>query len=115
MPAGAIYVGRPTKWGNPWKAGVRNPFGTITKDTRHAASLFLGFAPQNDALIAAARADLAGHDLACWCGLCDLHRAHGKPLEENCPYCDLCHADTLGRLANGLDVITGVLIELANG
>ena len=26
MPDGAVYVGRPTKWGNPWKAG--EPHGT---------------------------------------------------------------------------------------
>lgn len=35
MPEGAIYVGRPTKWGNPFRVGQRNPFGTITTDNRH--------------------------------------------------------------------------------
>jgi len=101
LPAGAIYVGRPTKWGNPFKIGERNPFGTITQDGRHAASLFVGFAPQNERLIAAARAELAGHDLACWCALCDPHREHGKPLGSNCPYCAPCHADVLLAIANG--------------
>ena len=100
MPEGAIYVGRPTKWGNPWRVGQRNPFGTITADNRHAAALYLGFAPQNETLIAAAKVELAGHDLACWCGLCDVHREHGKPLGSKCPYCEPCHADVLLELAN---------------
>lgn len=99
MPENAVYVGRPTKWGNPFKVGQRNLYGTITADNRHAASIYLGFAPQNEGLIAAAQAELAGRDLACWCGLCDMHRA-GKPLGSNCPYCDRCHADTLLKLAN---------------
>ena len=25
MPAGAVYVGRPTRWGNPWKVGDPHP------------------------------------------------------------------------------------------
>lgn len=102
MPSGAIYVGRPTIWGNPWRVGQRNPYGTITTDNRHAAMTYLGFAPQNEQLIAAAREHLAGHDLACWCRLCDLHRAHGKPAGSDCPYCERCHVDTLIRLANGI-------------
>ena len=101
MPDGAIYVGRPTKWGNPFTVGAKNQFGTITKDNRHAASLYLGFAPQNEKLIEAARDELAGKDLACWCALCDLHaEMGGKPLGSNCPYCERCHADVLLRLAN---------------
>lgn len=99
MPEGAVYVGRPTKWGNPYKVGARNPYGTITKDNRHAASMYLGFAPQNETLVAAARAELAGRDLACWCATCEMH-PEGKPLGSNCPYCERCHADTLLEIAN---------------
>jgi len=44
---------------------------------------------------------LAGKDLMCWCKLCDLH-AGGKPFDVDCPYCEKCHADTLGKIANGL-------------
>lgn len=99
MPEGAVYVGRPTKWGNPFKVGERNPFGTITKDARHAASLYLGFAPQTTVLVALARTELAGKDLACWCALCPLHQ-HGRPLGSNCPDCQPCHADVLLELAN---------------
>ncbi len=106
MPEGAIYVGRPTIWGNPFRIGARNPFGTITADNRHAVSLYLGFAPQNEQLIKAAREHLRGHDLACWCRLCDMHREHGQPLSDRvygsrCPYCEPCHADVLIEIANG--------------
>src|SRR3990167_2332479 len=64
-----VYVGRPTKWGNPFIVGKKNPFGTITQNNRHAWQLFLGFAPQNEKLIEAARRDLYGKNLSCWCPL----------------------------------------------
>ena len=51
MPENTVYVGRGTKWGNPFKVGARNPYGTITKDQRHAFMLYVGFAPQNEALV----------------------------------------------------------------
>jgi hypothetical protein len=83
MPEGAVYVGRPTKWGNPFKVGEMSPYGTIIEDKRHAASIFGGFAPINEKLVAAARAELRGKDLACWCRL-----------DEK------CHADILLEIAN---------------
>ena len=100
MPPGAVHAARPGKWGNPYRVGERNPFGTVTTNNRHAASLYVGFAPQNETLIAAARAELRGRDLACWCRLCELH-VDGKPLGIDCPYCEPCHVDTLLKLANG--------------
>lgn len=48
------------------------------------------------------RAKLAGHDLACWCRLCDKH-ADGLPLGEVCADCAPCHADVLLRVANEED------------
>ena len=101
MPDGALYVGRPTIWGNPFIIGRPFMRGRRVEDGRHAASLYAGFAPQNGKLIEAARARLKGLDLACWCALCDLHRAGGLPLGERCPYCAPCHADTLLLIANG--------------
>lgn len=41
-----------------------------------------------------------GHNLACWCGLCDAHRASGRPLGTTCPDCAPCHADLLLEIAN---------------
>jgi hypothetical protein len=102
MPEGAVCVDRSTKWGNPWRVGGPTPLGHNRKvqDNRHAASIYLGFAPESEALCAAAKAELRGRDLACWCALCDIH-ADGKPLGVPCPYCEPCHADTLLEIANG--------------
>jgi hypothetical protein len=41
---------------------------------------------------------LRGHDLVCWCGLCDVHR-DGLPAGVECPDCPPCHADVLLELA----------------
>lgn len=75
MPPDAVYVGRPTKWGNPF---VKRP-GETNADVVAAYENNL-----DPATMAAARRELLGHDLACWC-------AEGQP----------CHADVLLRLANG--------------
>lgn len=87
MPANTVKVDRTKKWGNPFKVGQRNPCGTITKDQRHAWQLYLGFAPTNDKLVEAARAELRGKNLACWCA------------KDN-PYEDICHAAVLLKIAN---------------
>lgn len=108
MPPGAVYVGRPTRWGNPWRiVAVDDPrfaFGDAA-DVRHESQdRILGRfdrisrspgtgAPYwavrqyesevTEDLAAAARTELAGRDLVCWCPL-------GQP----------CHADVLLKLAN---------------
>lgn len=81
LPEGAVYVGRPTQWGNPFVAKHR---GHAKATILHKAWLDgrlgalslekLGFsAAEIDALTrlrARVLADLhrlAGHDLACWC------------------------------------------------
>lgn len=101
MPAGAVKVDRTTKWGNPFIPGqdCRVIPGRKVQDKRHAASLYLGFAPLQAQLVTSAREELKGKDLACWCQLCDLHK-DGKPLGSDCPYCARCHADTLLKIAN---------------
>jgi len=87
MPSGAVYVGRPGRFGNPYVALV-----TLT-DAVPAAESVAGFedlwrrwladpAPCYDHMRRALRG-LAGKDLVCWC-----------PLDQP------CHADVLLRLAN---------------
>jgi hypothetical protein len=83
MPPNSVKVDRTTKWGNPFRIGEKNPFGTTTQDARHSYNLFCGFAPQNKKLVDAAQAELKGKNLACWC-------KQGQP----------CHADVLLDLAN---------------
>jgi hypothetical protein len=82
VPLGAVYVGRPTKWGNPWPA---------THGRQEVADDFQTWLTQPSLMLYEARREtilsslheLTGHDLACWCRL-------DEP----------CHADTLLDLAN---------------
>ncbi|MDV2474215.1 DUF4326 domain-containing protein [Rhodococcus zopfii] len=93
MPEGAMYVGRPTKWGNPYRVGDVNGFtGFDIKDAMDAVSVYAAeldvlrmFQPESFArLVGEIRTELAGRDLACWC-----------PLDQP------CHADVLLEIANG--------------
>lgn len=76
MPANAIYVGRPSPWGNPYTLETNNPSTAILKFQQWA----WGKALANPDWLK----PLRGKDLACWC-------RPGEP----------CHADILLELANG--------------
>lgn len=84
----AVKVDRTTKWGNPFVPG--KPGGVYSakvKDRRHAYLLYKSIARDNEALVAAARIELRGKNLACWC-------PHDNPYE------DCCHAAVLLEIAN---------------
>ena len=88
MPPNTVKVDRSTKWGNPFVIGQPGgAFAGIVKDRRHAYLLFLGAAPGNETLVAAAQSELRGRNLACWC-----------PRDD--PYEDVCHAAVLLKIAN---------------
>lgn len=70
MPPNTVYVGRPTKWGNPFTTANS---GGVDPSIRFACEV----GPLLDV------AELRGKDLCCWCGL----------------YMN-CHADVLLELAN---------------
>lgn len=92
LPADAVYVGRPTKWGNPYKVGDKSfTVGRVHLDRP-------GGADRNDAVWAFRHAllwnllpitvediqrELSGHDLACWCPL-DNQPCHADVLIEIC-------------------------------
>lgn len=78
MPENAVYVGRPTKWGNPYQVGR---FGADT--ARDAVDQFRNFVIGNYSAFKDDIEELRGKDLACWC-----------PLNQP------CHADVLLELAN---------------
>jgi len=88
MPEGAVYVGRPGPYGNPFRRGDDS-----AESWAYAVELFRRFLRlwpngEPDALypylsVAVIRADLGGKDLACWCPL-------ARP----------CHADILLEVAN---------------
>jgi len=73
MPPGAVYVGRPTEWGNPFVCSTRAE--SVAAYRKHLA--------RHPELIDRAVTELRGHDLVCWC-------APGEP----------CHADVLLEVAN---------------
>ena len=88
MPENTVKVDRTTKWGNPFAVG--KPGGAYTAmvvDRRHAYLLFKSIAHANEKLVAAARDELRGKNLACWC-------------PKNDPYEDCCHAAVLLEIAN---------------
>lgn len=72
----AVYVGRPSKWGNPF---------VIDKDHDRddVIAAYKDWLMQQPELLLCLREELRGKDLVCWCA----------PLR--------CHADFLLELANG--------------
>lgn len=106
MPGGAVYVGRPTKWGNPFSVqtwglslslalfrdaanGIWNPstLPSAYEDWRINDAVLLATNWRENMgahPVEMIRAGLRGLDLACWC-----------------PEGQLCHADVLLEIANG--------------
>lgn len=129
MPEGAVYVGRPSLWGNPWIIDdVRRVYPEIPIAERGAAAVRLyrrelthwgllsdwdyfateaTYARVSREIHASGAANmgeyaaiaLRGRDLACWCPLCPAHR-DGLPAGEACPDCAPCHASVLLEFAN---------------
>lgn len=120
MPQGAIYVGRPTKWGNlfkvgqivshlltdhDWASGGYSGMGDYDSlkdrviDITLSLQLFAIRSFYNPVWRFSIKKELRGHDLVCWCDLCEKHE-HGKPIDVYCADCDPCHADILLELAN---------------
>jgi hypothetical protein len=106
MPEGAIYVGRPTCWGNPFAVSGCSEYGramAVAGFRMHVkAALARAETPQwvQDGWYTTVTDDvlhdplewlrpLRGHDLACWCPLT-------FPDGTSCP----CHADVLLEIAN---------------
>lgn len=107
MPEGAVYVGRPTIWGNPFAVApvhrsgpfdvllhgeFRGQHTSMETARRSAVNRYRAHLLTIEGRISgidvptpyAIRAALAGRDLACWC-----------------PPDQPCHADVLLELANG--------------
>ncbi len=75
LPPDTVYVGRPTKWGNPFRPGA-----AVT--AKKAVAKYRAYLMDSGDLLFAL-SELRGRNLACWC----------KPNEP-------CHADVLLELAN---------------
>lgn len=74
IPSDAVYVGRPSKWGNPFVIG---PDGSRADVCRKYENYLT-----NSPKLMAQLPELKGKDLVCWCAP------------------ELCHGDILLRLAN---------------
>jgi hypothetical protein len=70
-----IYVGRPSKWGNPYRVGRDGTRAEVV-------AKYEAFLRANPELLEAARRELRGKVLGCWC----------VPLP--------CHGDVLARIAD---------------
>jgi hypothetical protein len=79
MPEGAIYVGRPTDWGNPFIVGKNA--ATLDEALVLYLDWLMRYAPPGG--WESVRAVLCGHDLVCW-----------RPLNRR------CHADILLDIAS---------------
>jgi len=77
VPYSAVYVGRPTKWGNPFAIGKDGTREEVIVKYRKWLTY------ERPDLVEMAFRELRGKDLVCWC--------HPKA----------CHADVLLELANG--------------
>lgn len=90
MPEGAVYVGRPTKWGNPWRPGIYTcshpdcgPGSHPPITIEHAVATFRMWLDGMLKVEPDFLQPIRGKDLACWC-----------PLDQP------CHADVLLESAN---------------
>lgn len=83
MPAGAVYVGRSTVFGNPFPISDRHPPHIAVERYRRWVSGFYPVFPGQLRDLHAALPRIKGRALVCWCRL-------DQP----------CHADVLLELAN---------------
>ena len=78
IPKGAVYIGRPSKWGNPFVIGKDGNRNEVVDKYRK----WLMDRPE---LVAAAKRELFGKDLVCFCAP------------------KTCHGDVLLEIANESD------------
>ncbi|WP_130128636.1 DUF4326 domain-containing protein [Synechococcus sp. WH 8101] len=76
-PPNSKRVTRPSRWGNPFRVGIE------AADASQAVAMFREHLHHHPELVALARRELAGFDLACTC-----------PLDQP------CHADVWLEVAN---------------
>jgi hypothetical protein len=89
MPEGAIYVGRPSRWGNPFSMFAPKPGSTATEIAERLKGHYRNHVAWKLDRDPGWLTPLRGHDLVCWCPLED---ADGNRVP--------CHADVLLELAN---------------
>lgn len=67
QPEGSVYIGRPSKWGNPF-SHLSNTLAKFKTDTREEAiEKFEAWFRGQPELVEEAKQELKGKDLVCWC------------------------------------------------
>ncbi len=95
MPENAVYVGRPTPWGNPFVVGYQDVRCTILWGREKCVEMFkFSMCPT----------DLHGIFTDYEMNEIDLNPLRGKDLACWCPLDQPCHADVLLELANAVRV-----------
>lgn len=79
VPNDAVYVGRPTPFGNPFAIGRDG-------NRQEVIAKFESMLINNDALMAKVKRELRGKDLVCWCAP------------------EACHAEVLRFFANDYEL-----------
>ena len=69
MPEGAVYVGRPSRWGNPWTVGHADPWTGEPMDAAGAVAAFRYGIDTPSGRQAVVRDLGEASSLACWCPL----------------------------------------------
>jgi hypothetical protein len=83
VPATAVYVGRPTKFGNPFSHLTSGTLAKYQVATRvEAVKKFEEWIRSQPKLMAAVKKELKGKDVICWCAPA------------------ACHGDVLIKIAN---------------
>lgn len=79
-----VYIGRPSKWGNPYShlKGTSAPYGASNREAAVLAYRLWIHLPENANLLEAAKTELRGKVLGCWC------------------HPQACHGDVLAEIAN---------------
>ena len=95
MPPNTVYVGRPSKWGNPLyvnEAVGRTREKVLAFYREYIQNALKRYCPNAAPQYRGLNIEeLRGKDLACWCPLCDLS---GRYVQ--------CHADVLLAMANDM-------------
>jgi len=73
-----VYIGRPSRWGNPYQVGTHGSRERVIESYR-------AYLRERPELVKAVRQELRGKVLGCWC----------KP--------KACHGDVLAAVAEGAD------------
>lgn len=87
-----VYIGRPSKWGNPFRMASETERAQVMMD--FAAWVMR---PEQDSLRAAAKRELSGKVLGCWC--------HPRP----------CHGDVWAVIANSDNPFQAILLDSRTG